>query len=541
MGTYYPVAAVCLYVQLDEFAFGLPDEVRATLEAQPTPAGFRVLPDGRWLPIPSGPDQVASGAARRTLFLWAVPQSLRIERNPYREADTCHVRIRHRDLPIHPLACRSIGIAAYLGTVSAESWDEAIRVGVTPTRLERRRASREVRDFIGPADLRFVGFADEVTIEHGDGGDWVTLSCRDFTQGLLDTPVPSALYREMDWSKPVDWLVREILDSWPGTAGVPLHLMDVAPNTVRHARARQHRAGAAQRRPLRARKVRDESYWDLLTDLTAEAGLLLYADVWAGPTGEGTPTGRFVLTRPADVYAERERRHVVDYPSGDEWDEPVPRPVLVYGANISTLTISRRMGKVTVPAVELRCLNGKETLVARYPPSPWAARVSATGMWARDEARVYTVTGFTNQQDLAEAARLAFEELGRGELTLRVETSELASFGGGNNDPDLLGLRAGVPLEVHVAPAQADAVATRLAWETMDESAIRDALVAAGQEERSAAMLAAYLGRPEMRRLLAARWYVRGATHEFGPDGYELSVEAVNYVQARVEKGVTNA
>lgn len=541
MAVYYPVAAVALYVQMEEAAWSLPEELRATLEGQ-TPSGFRILPDGTWRPIPVDPEAVTSDAARRTLFFWTVPQQMRICRNPYREADECTVTIRWRDLPLDPRICRSIGIAAYLGCVLPEEWDRAVREGVAITAAEARGAKREVKSLISQEFLRFVGFADEITAEHSEGGDLVRLSCRDFTQGLIDTPVPTVLYRDIRWDRPIEDVVWDILQSYPGTRGLPLHIAGISRGSEPVRRSRTHRAGRTKKRSVRARRVREETYWDLLTDITGAAGLILYADVWQGPsTPVGSPTGRFVLATPRAIYTDATSRPVVDYVTGESWEEPLPSPTLVYGANILSYSITRRMGKVKVPAVELVCQDGKRVLRARYPTRKMASTISPTGLWAQDEVRQYRVQGFTSEADLLEAAKRAFEDLGRGELTLSLETDDLASFES-KGTADLLEIRAGIPLRFVVAPAQRGAVVGTLQEiETMSIEALVALLEERGQPPDAARMLAEYLLRPEIRRILGDRWYVRQAEHEFGAEGYHMRLEAVNYIEARVEREISHA
>jgi len=566
--------------------YELPESAKKALQdadVTQTGLGLKVLPDGRWTPVASNatdvrnaPDIVAK-VIQQSVYLWTVPKTLRIKRNPYRQADEISASIRFSDLPIDPRVVRSLGIAGYMGTVPADSWAQRMAGGVAVSDDARRNAAYSLTDLIDRKNLRFVGFADEAEMSFSEGGDYVNIQGRDFTQLLIDYPVPQDLFRSINWgSWSIDKIVWEILQSLPATAGVPLHLLGFDQGEIYYERAGHHYAGepktSASGRAIRNRRIEQETYWDMLTDITVGMGFFLYADVWTPGegTGKGIPTGRFVLALPRELYSNLDKpRTYTEYdpsPSARrQMSEPafaskgrqysdgkaMTHPVMVYGHNLKSMELTRRLGKIKIPAVELVCSdpdNGK-TLRGQWPakaqPQPnsdrmlkdtMAGYVHPTGLWAKEEIRQYPVTGFKTQQALIDAAKQVFEDLGRGDLTLSFETLDMASFGGDNSDPDLLELKPGSPLEIQTAyQKENEVVGSREMLAGMDESKLRDWLISKGQSKSAATSLAVVMASPQYRNLLEKRYYVKQCELSMdNEDGFSCSVEAVNYLTSRV-------
>lgn len=588
MAIYYPTCAVALYCRLEEFMMDLPPEAKAAL-ADPnykTDLGLYVLPDGRWTQVKADgsgekPPDVVAKAIKESVYLWTIPKSLRIRKNPYRQADEVTCSIRFSDLPMDPRVVRSLGIAAYMGTVRADDWAERMAGGVAVSKDGKRHAAYSLTSLINRENLRFVGFADETSMSFSEGGDYVNIQGRDFTQLLIDYPVPTSLYNDISWDWPLDRIVWEVLQSLPAVAGVPLHLLGFSQGEIPYERAGHHVAGepdTTKRRSRRTRKIDKETYWDLLTDITIANGLILYADVWtAGGTDKSVPSGRFVLATPRNLYSKSDDpRFYFEYKPGVTVEpgdfsaamfEPsfadkgrkygdgsaIQHPLMVYGHNLKSMELSRRLGKIKIPAVELVCAdpdNG-ETLRARWPSKPSqdnkysydyntlaTGYVPPSGLWAKDEIQQYPVTGFKDKKTLEEAAHQVFEDLGRGDLTLKFETLDMASFGGGNTDPDLLELKPGSPLEVVTAKQSEGAVVgSREVLAGMDQEQLEQWLLSKGHSADAAKSLAQKMAHPAYRNLLERRYYVKEVELSMdNEDGFSCSVEAVNYLTSRVLK-----
>ncbi len=478
-------------------------------------------------------------------------------------------------LPLDVKAIRSIAVVAYMGTLAADDYAAAMEGGVAPNEAAQgtgRGAVRSISDLIRPEFIRFCGFADEPVESHDEGGSTISFGARDWTGILLDTPVPSKVYRGIQaaggWDRPVEDLVLEVLATLPAMVGVPLYLVGVEPGSTKATRGATHKAGkksgkAASRSP----RSPGESYWDLLTDLTVMNGFVLFADVWPAPAGM-TPAC-FVLTRPTNIYSDDGDRSYRVFEIGkkgavDDGTEPsfaskgrahpsdsgetLRQPTMVLGYNLASLSFKRRLDRVKVPSVELVCLEGKEPLRYRYPEGGGrASQVSPNGLWASEEVRVVPMSGATSVDELKAIAPQIFEAIGRGEMGMDFATQDLASFGGDNDDPDLLDLRAGSPVEVlfaQEAEGEPDgaAVGLRQRLLAMSESELATYLERdRGLSNEAARALAHSLASPQARDLLCRRWYVNEVEHSMEEEGYSCSVHGINYVQARIERDLSKA
>ncbi len=147
---------------------------------------------------------------------------------------------------------------------------------------------------------------------------------------------------------------------------------------------------------------------------------------------------------------------------------------LQYGWNIEELTLERKYQGITARAVEAVSYNpsartpaermisaisglkdqsygaqaGATAPLAAASLVPVKPGVVPTGLAAQDEVLRIEVKGVTNIDDLQNIANGLFEEIMRGETTGTVRTRSLASFGGNNEDPDLLRMRPRDPLRL---------------------------------------------------------------------------------------------
>jgi hypothetical protein len=550
---YRPVGGIILYLRLEEFAQSLSSEAQQALNSGVPIFGFQALPDGRWLPIdpPPGLSKSVEAVAKQTLALWITPQSMTIKRNPYREADEADFSVCFHELPIDPRIIRSLGFACYLGTIDNDTWAKAIRSGVSPSTTTSRGAQTTTKSMLGAQDLRFLGFADEVTVEMSDSGEVFNIRGRDITGILIDLPVPTKVHNEIKWDGPVEKVIWDILQSSGACAGVPLHLIGFEPGTKVMKHNMQHKAGKKKIKAIRPKKIKEENYWDLLQAIALENGLILYFDVWQS-ADEGKFTGRFVLATPQDLYSDKQRTYY-DFKTGSSGTEPdfksrqrkrpesneiLNAPVLIYGHNLASLNITRKFGYIQRPSVEVRykAPNGK-VWTSKYPKKVVPTRMSVDGLWATDQIRTYVIqTGVEKPEDLEDIAQSIFEQLARQELEITCETKDLTSFGGTNTDPDLLEVKAGTPIEIVIAPHEEGTTIGLLPIIAgFDESKMKDYLISRGVKETVANVLAYALRSPEWQALMERRFYTKSATIKLDKEnGVNLSFEASNYILSRV-------
>src|SRR5690606_32728987 len=186
------------------------------------------------------------------------------------------------------------------------------------------------------------------------------------------------------------------------------------------------------------------SCWDYITDVVGSIGLTvrmhgiviviqrartLYADKFAG--------------RDEDPFKGR------TLPSG----RVLPRRLFIYGQNILDMRGSRNFTKFAPTNVEVRCYNPKrkKTLIARYPTFVEARqKVLMPGETADQKFTVVRITGISDEETLRVIAQTAYETIGRRELEFEINTKNLASFGGGNLDPDVLDAQEGDAIDIEV-------------------------------------------------------------------------------------------
>jgi hypothetical protein len=165
---------------------------------------------------------------------------------------------------------------------------------------------------------------------------------------------------------------------------------------------------------------------------------------------------------------------------------------MVWGHNVAKMKLSRKMGKVRVSAVEVRSYNpdadpNKRVLSARYPAKPVARRkgkksnkMHEKGGGKIDVIRTFVLKGIRDQGMLDQAAVSIYHQLTRNELTIELETDELASYidpvasqqagalvENHNDNPDILRLCAGSP--VHITVAQKNTTTGSLVINTLSD------------------------------------------------------------------------
>ena len=160
---------------------------------------------------------------------------------------------------------------------------------------------------------------------------------------------------------------------------------------------------------------------------------------------------------------------------------------MVWGHNIKSMKLSRKMGRTRPTAVEVRAYNPDadatlRVMKARFPSTKAqihaagkgvgkakgkANKQTAKGGGKVDIVRTFVLQGVRTQQQLEDAAVAIYHQLTRAELSIELETDELSSYMDPdaslrsqalvkceNDDPDLMRLCSGSPVRVVVARQQ---------------------------------------------------------------------------------------
>lgn len=472
---YYPSARVRLIVRFEDYgAEGTPTppveppQLRQGTASKSTLA-LEVVEqsDGSLLLVAPGddPNQLGSPQEQHAsidgythVIDGIIPTNAQLARNGIRTADTLSLDLKFRDLPIDPRTVRSCAVEYFLGCVSSEDYERGIAgelrsegvqlVGGIPynvipdTYLDTYGRQR--------TNLRFQGWVDlwEDDWPDGDGAS-ISLQCTDNTRLLLDQDHAPKLGVSVDL--PLDQAIAQYLANYPQFRGLKVEYRPVG-----------------SPRPVMKDVLTKEAYplgvgpsaatggdskltvWDYLTDVVGSVGLTVRMD---GVT--------VVVQRARTLYADKFLGRTDDpfrgrvLPSG----RVLQRRLMVYGHNVADMHARRDFSKYSPTNVEVRCYNPrrKKTLIARYPTFVSSKQKKLLpGESAEQKYTVVRVTGIEDEKTLRVIAQTSYETIGRRELEFTITTKNLASFGGGNTDPDLLDALEGDSVDIEIQQARPD-------------------------------------------------------------------------------------
>jgi hypothetical protein len=148
---------------------------------------------------------------------------------------------------------------------------------------------------------------------------------------------------------------------------------------------------------------------------------------------------------------------------------------MIWGQNIKDFKTTRKLGRQRPPIVEVISFNpelapGQQTMVARYPPlytkpkggkgkggvKP-AGHIGHKGQWKADHVETFNIGAVRDQGQLEQIARGLWHDIARQEMGVRIETDDMASWFDPrlpidpNEEPDLIRLRPGIPVQVLMA------------------------------------------------------------------------------------------
>lgn len=467
-----------------------------------------------------------------------LPTTCSVERNDIRTADTASLDLDFRDLPVDPRAVRSVFVEIVMGAVSDSDYavglDGLLRpVGFgfgMPFSVVPRS---EDQDLVAEGTTRFVGFVDTWNVTHNDAGDTVSLTCRDMSSLLIDTPLGT---ERINLDLPLDRAIQELMEVSVATRGIRVFVGSPGAPEVAPIPSRSISRALKGRRGRRSKKGKAggerASLWDHITDTCIQIGLV---PIFQGYT--------LFLMRPRTFWAGRTQA-----------------ARFIYGRDVESFEINRKLAGVAQPTLEVRCYDPTigRTLWARAPTKPGlrasgilgqtdppknarAARVQPSGK-ASDTIEVRTVDGITDVVVLEQIAESLFEQIGRQEIEGSVETIELTS----SNGFDLLNLQSGDAVEILVGRPNefvgqgnldnsTEGGTLNNLQELHEMSIARRAqfLEALGWDAVTAQRLSAAQERVD----LAATFRVKMARVSWSAEGgLKIAIDFVNFLVARIEE-----
>ena len=474
VGVYYPSCVVNLLIRFDE-RFNLSDEgVRAFTTADLLP---RVGTPSRNL----GSSLILSGQSKDNLthITGRIPKRASVELPAYRQAGKFNLSFDFRDLPIDPRLVRSVGVRIYMDAVSASNFAE----GMTKPTQNGERASVLPRtgrpSIVSPSiqNLVLAGTADTWHVSHTSSGSEITLEGRDQRGILLDSPIKPAMLKDIPLKQNIRQVVQWIVskhplaeqmqitvnapeDEWPdSTLPSPTLQGTLAPA---QPRVRQG-ADGEQAKAASGGDPKGLNFWDLITRYCSLVGAVPYFkgdnELWIRPA--------------RSLYAQQtaEERDQTPFAQGlvREVGEIKPLVIrrMVFGHNVEEMTFERKFNGFTPRVIHVVSYDsssnarGSKRLLEVYWPDKAApstsgerplatdseaasvSNVAPSGASANKDELLISVPGINDKDRLLKIAQDIYEELGRGEMGGSVKTKSLASFGGSNDDPDLMRLRPG--------------------------------------------------------------------------------------------------
>jgi hypothetical protein len=474
--SYYPSAKIRLNIRFEDFGKGpVPDKAQSFLKpitivkgdvdpSQRLPVtrdtsapGLRRWRVGNTKTSPQQQDASKDGLTH-TLG-GVVPRKATWSQNGIRAADTLSFKLRYIDAPLDPRCIRSCGVEFWLGTVTADDFAR----GVAGAR--RQSGGSEDSDageplsmvpdfFLDPSgversNLRFEGFIDKWKVNWDESGEaMIQVECRDNTQLFIDLDAPGNV--RIKGGKPFDEAVADYLANFkqfdglaveyrPGTV-VPPDLKDVF-----NATAYPPTLGPAPAKGGGGGKL---SVWDYITDVCGALG--------HNARIEGTT---LIIQTLSNLLTDTRRRPDDPFQGRPGADGQQEYRRFIYGNNILKMSAERIFAQKGGPVnIEARSYlpHRKKPLVSRFPKKEDRAMYALPGDKASSEQKwsVILANGVYSQAALDEFAKGAYFSLGKNELQVSVTTKSLASFGGGNLQPDVLDMKTGDTFEVLVDRAK---------------------------------------------------------------------------------------
>lgn len=512
----------------------------------------------------TGSDQVSS-FDRRTVSVDAIiPKTASWKQGGIQHADKLELTLRWSDFPVDPRAVRSVAVEFYLGTVSPEDFSAGVLGKTRGSEDNSAKNANEPLNLVPDSyeqggarrtNLRFRGWVDEWELDWGDGEPIVRLECRDMSQVVRDTKMPAK--GGLSTKEPIDVAIAKFLAAnFPRLDGYTVEFRPppMSPTTAGHGDQSQAAPAPTLSKVISQSSAQSTSApAPTLGSLTPAAGNVPGVGSPQHKTG-GSDQGQSVWdylvdnVRSMGLSVRLEDNHIIveevrSLIDARRVDDPyVPRelesgryPVraMIYGRNILEMKMKRGFARKTPQNVECRSYDHeiKRPRLGRWPGKEKRAATPGPGDGHVEEQwNEILLPGGLSQDAVQRAARNYYEAFSRQELSVSLKTRNLASFGAGNADPDLLDLRPGDTVEVLT-----DKRGTSTTADVSDRlRTASEYLTRIGYPQAFADQYVSVVQNAGLQTL----FIVRTADVDWSADeGVTVGVELVNYVVVRADAG----
>lgn len=434
----------------------------------------------------------SSPALNKTHEMFVFAKRLNVNINDYTQADSFTCELEYNNFPFDPRCIRALGVTVHLEDMrSLYNTDGSLNT-ITPKK----------------ENIVFVGFADEETIKLDDSSRTISFEGRDYTALLIDSPYDG---RTIDLGTKLDDIVAELLGRLDATKQIKVinrtgeELPIIAKFSPGYDVLGKDRSAK-----------RNETFWDVIQDLVARAGLIAYIEL-----------DSLIISKPRVLYQDSRDTE------------------FIYGRNLKSLSFKRKLGRRKGINVAVRALNleSKELLEARIPEEAseaWSietkiSRTVQTVDKIKPDGTVdkvpapylaFRVADVADKAQLIKIGEGIFEEVGRQQIEGSIETLEMCVKTDGI-EYDLLKLRNGAPVRIEIDAQDIEGI-TRL----NTFGARLRFLKARCYPDEVANALAESLG------LLDTRFYTKGLSFSMdGESGFKMQLDFLNFIEV-TNKGI---
>jgi hypothetical protein len=560
---YYPSALVNFTLRFDEAltsVFGPNAQSSDDLSDKPNTATVAATKAAN---VPS----IIGGQSDNLSFVVGrIPQTMNVELTGYRQAWRFDMTFEYQDLPIDPRLIRAASVRIHLDAVESSEFAAGMRQRISPNNFQQignrtnTTGSARRRSMLDPTDDNtvLVGIVDDACSELSGSMSTIRITGRDLRGILLDSKVTNLrLMANLDLTKSIDKVIKQILSRHPFGDRFVVEALEedwegqVIPSPATASGITRVNLGANGRSPsLMPAGAGNLNYWDLITNYCFLVGAIPYFHV----NKLRVRPARSLFTKVHNNNGESNLKS--PFKNGlARHDDNIPNDwkvrKLVYGRDIKTLKFERKYVGFVPKTVRAVCMDtsnpnrGKQKLlIADWPTdidcdgtkkvtAAKKTHVASSGTHAEADVLKIPIHGINDINVLRRIAKDVYEEIGRGEMGGSVETENLASFGGDNQDPDLVRLRPGDTVEL-IPDVRPITSILPLINEFTDlnrldfESAVKKVKERVGDEKLARAILATSRA-TELQRFFR----VANVRFTWGTSGLSLAFDYQNYVEAR--------
>ncbi len=421
--------------------------------------------------------------------------------NDYTSADTFSAEIDYKQFPFDPRSIRAVAVTIAMedtGRLYEEVTNSPIRIKPT---LE---------------NTVFTGFADEETIAFDDTKRTVRLEGRDNTAILVDRKY---LGGPVSMELSIEQVIQRLLFELPEAEKIRVdNRVGTLPVLGKFFDSKDDFSG-------KKNPKRDESYWDLIQRIVAQAGVIAYIELDA-----------LVITTPRILYG----------------NDPIKR--FIYGRNIKNLNFKRKIGRRKNFNIAVRAMvfSTKEVLTAFLPKDGTQAWSKESGI-PLEEVKVpqsiiddkpkdqqelkaapymsFRLTNINDHAHLVSVGESIYEEFSRQQIEGDFETADMMTMQSDKTEFDILKMRNGTPVSVWVDSTDVKEISQ---WATAESRELY--LRARKIDVKAARFLSETIGK------MTASFYTKSVQFSLDENsGFKAKVEFVNFIEVKNPNVATGA